>query len=633
MPAFEPRYGDVDGDGDRDAGSGFSRRVLLLGAGKLAAFSAIAAELYRLQVVDGSRYALIAEDNRIGQHVLAPVRGRILDAAGAVLADNVETFRAVLIRGRSGGDIRHTLALVSRIVPLTADEQDRLVARSRRQSHFAPLVIAENLSFEQVAELSLLAPRLPGVSTEIAHRRRYHHGEAVGHVVGYVGGIERLALDDEPVLRLPGIRVGKAGVELGLEEELRGVAGAERLEVDARGRVLRTLDRTEPLHGRDAALTIDARLQAVVLKRLRQERRAAIVTLEIATGAILALASVPAYDPADAVATGTADAWRRRIADAEKPLFNRATGGLYPPGSTFKIVTALAALETGVIAPGEAIRCDGGIDYGGQHFRCWRRGGHGRVDLNRAICESCDVFFYEAARRSGIDAIARTARRLGLGATYPAGLAQQKPGIVPDAAWKRGATGRGWLGGETLLAGIGQGYVTATPLQLAVMTARLAGGRAVLPTIAAEDAEARRRAENAGFEPLGIDPRWLAVVREGLEAAVNDAGGTGANAAPEDRGIRVAGKTGTSQVSRTSSERGSSVLPWELRDHALFVGYAPVEAPRYAIAAVVEHGGGGGAAAAPLFRDVLSALLDHEAAPRAPRAGAKGATLAAGSTE
>lgn len=603
-------------DDDGGARAGFARRALLLGALQVVGFGAVGARLYQLQVMDESRYAPLAEDNRIGTHVLAPERGRILDRFGDVLADNDEGFRATLIPGRTS-DVRQTLALFARIVPMTADEQERLLARARRHSRGVPVVLAGDLSFEQVAEINLLAPRLHGVKTERAPKRRYYRGTQVGHIVGYVGSVERFALDDDPVLRLPGARIGKSGVELGMEETLRGVAGAERLEVDARGRIVRLLEQTAPRPGRDVVLTIDTSLQARVMARLARERRAAAVVLDARNGEVLALASVPAFDPDGLVRGVQADAWRLLANDPEKPLFNRAIGGLYPPGSTFKMVTALAALDAGAVTLKQKHHCDGGFDLAGQHFRCWNRNGHGRVDLHQALRGSCDVYFYELARTLGIDALSRMARRLGFGQTYDCGIALQKQGVVPDADWKRGELNRGWLGGETVLAGIGQGFVTATPLQLAVMTARIATGRLILPTLIRYEDGGRPLPDAEAFQPLDIAPQWLAAVRAGMVAAVNEDGGTGANAQLADAAIVVAGKTGTSQVSSASGDRSQAELPWDLRDHALFVGYAPATQPRFAVAAVVEHGGGGGATAAPLVRDVLSMLFDPDAVPRA----------------
>ena len=437
----------------------------------------------------------------------------------------------------------------------------------------------------------------------------------MSHVVGHVGAVERIGLGDDPVLRIPGMRVGRTGVELGMEQQLRGIGGALRREVDARGRIVRDLLRTDQKPGRDVALTIDLQLQQAVLKRLSAERRAAAVALDVRTGEVLAMASVPTYDPAEVMALRTVAAGRRLQSRDNDPLVNRATSGLYPPGSTFKIVTALAALEAGVVDTRERIECDGSFSYFDRSYRCWKRSGHGRCDLHRAIRESCDCYHYEIARRLGIERIAAMAQRFGLGQTYPAGIAPQRAGVIPTPSWKRGRFGKPWLGGETLIAGIGQGYVLATPLQLAVMTARVATGRQVVPTLVRP---VQGAPERAPFVTLGIADRSLVAMQRALRAVVNEDGGTGARASLGDGEAEVAGKTGTSQVSRRSADRDQDDLKWEERDHALFVGYYPAFAPRYAVAAVIEHGGGGGAVAAPLVRDIIRELDRRDPARALP---------------
>lgn len=602
----------------------FTRRLLLLGLGQLACFGAVGARLYQLQVMEESRYVPLAEDNRLAVQLITPERGRIFDRFGQLLATNDEGFRATLIPGRAG-NLRRTLRVFSRIVPMSAFEQERLAVRARQHGAANPLVLASALTFEQVAQLGILAPRLPGVQIEKAPQRRYHYGYAIGHVVGHVGSIERLALDDPQLLRQPGMRIGKTGVELGMEEELRGVAGTRQLEVDARGRIVRAVEETEPSGGRDVTLTIDTGLQTRLMTRLSRERRGAVIGMDATTGEILVMASVPSFDPGDLVRGGTSEPWERHLQDDDKPLLNRAISGLYPPGSTFKMVTALAALEAGIVTPKDRVRCDGSFHLAEQEFRCWKRSGHGTVDLERALKVSCDVYFYELASRLGIGPLSRMARRLGLGEIYDCGLPLQKSGVVPDPDWKRGELDRGWLGGETVLAGIGQGFVTTTPLQLAVMTARIATGRRILPTVIRYDAGTRPLTDADAFAPLDVSPAALEAVRRGMLASVNEDGGTGQRAALDGESVEMAGKTGTSQISRASGEKPQSELAWELRDHALFVGYAPADAPRYVVAAVVEHGGGGGAVAAPLAREVMELLLSEDPARKAasrPRAAA-----------
>lgn len=607
-------------ENDRDERGRFSRRALLLGAAQIGGFSLLGWRLHQLQVVEGRRFALLADDNRINVQMLPPERGRILARGGEVVGFNVPHFRIVLVPALTS-EPRNVLLRLSRILTLSAEERERLLARMRGQPKALPLVIASGVSYEQIAEINLLAPQLPGVRAEVSTRRQYRHGAVLGHALGHVGAPERIGLDDDPVLRLPDIRVGKSGVELAFDAHLRGHGGILRQEVDARGRIVRNLSESEPRKGADVVLSLDVAVQTRLMQRLARERRAAVVAIAVESGEVVALGSVPAYDPNDILAAGSALA--KLQASQDDPLVNRAMQGLYPPGSTFKMVTALAGLASGVITPKERIECDGSVKLADQTFRCWKRGGHGDCDLHRGLRESCDVYFYETARRIGIDGIARMGRLLGLGEAYPGSIGPQRAGVMPDADWKRGRFGKPWFQGETLLAGIGQGYVLTTPLQLAVMTARLATGRAVMP-ILARGAHTNPPAE---FSLLSISRAHLDVVRRAMVAVVNEGGGTGHNAQLDDggEGRTVAGKTGTSQVTRAFTDRSQSDLKWEERDHALFVAYVPADKPRYAVAAVIEHGGGGGAAAAPLAKDVMEILL--EANPAGTPFGPGGATI------
>ena len=455
----------------------FSRRAVLLGLGQALGFGVLGARLYQIQVLDAGRYSLLADDNRLNVIPLAPTRGRILDRFGVALATNDETLRVSIVPALAG-NMDLALERLSQIVPVPADERARVVARAKRQPANLPILVASDLTWDQIATINLMAPELLGIETETFSRRVYHHSKIVGHVIGHVGAVERFAMGDDPALRIPGVRIGRAGVERGMEQTLRGQSGIVRREVDARGRIVRNIARTEPLQGSDIATTIDVDMQGWLVERLSRERRAAAVAIDVIGGEIVAMASSPGYDPAlntpqppppppeplrgrrrnRSLRTG------QRV-EVAKPdaLFNRATSGLYPPGSTFKIVTALAALEAGVIDLRERIDCQGTFTLADKSYRCWNRGGHGRCDLHRAMRESCDVYFYEVARRMGIEALASMGRRLGLGQTYQAGIAPLSPGVIPTPTWKRGKIGRPWLGGETILTGIGQGYVLTSP--------------------------------------------------------------------------------------------------------------------------------------------------------------------------
>jgi penicillin-binding protein 2 len=621
----------------RQAALQFTRRGLVLGLGQAAVFGALASRLYQVQVLEGAVIAARAEDNRTRQFPVAAVRGRILDATGLPLATNREVFRAILQPQRNvtseAATARSLATLFARVAPLlglSEEDQDRLVVKAWR-SRREPFVIADGLTFEQAAAVQVNGPDLPGISAEPQWQRSYQalsgrNGEAMAHLVGYVGALDKRALDDTPVLRLAGTRVGKTGVEAGMEADLRGVPGTVVVEVDARGRHVRRLGETRPLPGRDVTLSVDVALQSAVMERLSREANpGAVVALEIATGEVLVMASTPTFDPARMTGPQSKAVWHALNTDKRRPLVNRCIAGQYPPGSTFKMVTALAALEDNALTTKEKIECWGDVTYAGHMFRCWNRKGHIASDLHKALRESCDCYFYEAARRVGMDKIALMAKKLGLGQTYEAGIAQQKAGLIPTPAWKRQINRKtGWLIGETVLSGIGQGYVLTTPLQLAVMTARIASGRVVMPTLV------RRPAGDPppAFAALDIAATSLAAVRRGMAAVVNEAGGTGQAADLDDGHTLVAGKTGTSQVSRLSAERDRTVaLKTHERDHAVFVAYtqdrthgpaAPPPAPKYAVAVLLEHAGGGGAQAGPMVRDVLALLAKHERRPALP---------------
>ncbi len=608
-----------------------TRRALLIGGLQAAGLTLIGARLYHLQVMQGRLFAPLADDNRISQRGLTPRRGNILDRGGLLLAYNEQRYRVSMLPG-TVADMRESLTRLAKLIPLSPDEIETIVARARKSPRRHPVAVRSALRFEDIARVGLMLPHLPGVEIDTDMTRRYRDGHVAGHVVGYVGAVDRHALDDDPILRLPNARVGKAGIEQGMDLELRGEAGLQKFEVDARGRIVRNLEELAPSDGVDVMVTIESRLQARVIERLRNEARAALVALDVLSGEVVVMASVPTFDPNDLTADFDEARWNELQTNPHNPLLNRAIAGLYPPGSTFKMVTALAALEAGTITLDEQIACSGAFAFADQTYRCWRRDGHGRSDLKRALKESCDVYFYELAERTGIDRIATMARRLGLGQIYACGIGQQKAGLIPDTGWKRARLGKSWLRGETILAGIGQGYVLTTPLQLAVMTARLATGRAVVPTLVRRPGEPLP--DTPLFPKLDVPDRWLEAIRSAMVDVVHEQGGTGGSADPDIDAVLIAGKTGTSQV-RSSGGAGDNTgdIDWELRDHALFVSYFPALSPRYAVAAVVEHGGGGGATAAPIVRDVIRLLIETDPARRLAEAAVAADPLHARSPE
>jgi penicillin-binding protein 2 len=590
----------------------FTRRAALVAGGQALLLGALVGRMYYLQVVESEQYTLQAEENRVSLRLIAPLRGRILDRFGTPLAVNVQTYR-VIVTPEQTDDLKATLKDLARMISLSDNEIAAVLRESQRRRAFMPLPVRENLSWEQVAQIEVNSPDLPGVSIEVGQTRYYPLGGSTAHILGYVAQVSESEQTGDPVLELPGFTIGKLGVEKQYDLGLRGRAGARQVEVNAVGRVVRELARDEGETGQDLTVTLDAGLQQFVEQRLASELSASAVVLDVHTGEVLALGSTPTFDPNAFNRSLSAAQWRSWMNDPLRPLANKAIAGQYAPGSTFKIVVALAALKSG-LQQTHQVFCPGHLSLGTATFHCWKKEGHGTLSMIDGIKNSCDVYFYDVAHRTGIDAIAEMARKFGLGQAEGLDMPGEKNGLIPDRDWKKATTGEAWQQGETLVAGIGQGFILATPLQLAVMVSRLAnGGIAVVPHITrpANPAAAAADIASRRFASMGIPADMLKVVAEGMNRVTNDARGTAYRDRITQVGMEMAGKTGTSQVRRiTMSERLIGVkkneqLPWPQRDHALFVGFAPVATPRYAVAIVVEHGGAGSAIAGPIARDIL----------------------------
>ena len=595
---------------DSDRFQMFSRRAFLLGGLQVGVFGVLASRLYYLQVMKGAQYRTQAEENRINMRLLPPPRGQILDRNGAPLAINQQNYRLVLLPEQVE-DLKALLDNINLELALTDAERKKIERDFRMTRGFNAVLVRDNLSWDQVAALSLKNLQLPGTDIESGEVRTYPYGDVTAHIIGYVGAVSEKELkDDQPELTVPGFRIGKNGVERFHDLALRGDAGNVQLEVNAHGAVVRELARHTPQAGQDVALTIDIGLQQYVQQRVASEQSAAVVAMNVQTGAIQAMVSHPAFDPNLFTYGIKQDDWDKLNTDERAPLLNKPVSGLYAPGSTFKIVTALAALDAGMMNPNETIYCPGHYMLGNHKFHCWKQGGHGNVDFIHAMAGSCDTYFYDLGRRIGIDRISAMARRLGLGLKLGIDMPHERAGVVPDRAWKQANRRGAWQQGETLITAIGQGYLHVTPLQLALMTARIAnGGLAVAPHVTGKVGE--KSTEPPSWPSLGIAPQHLALLRQSLAAVVTQPIGTAYGSRIKEEGMAMGGKTGTAQVRRiTMAERESGVisndaLPWRQRDHALFVGYAPVDNPRYAVSVVVEHGGGGSHVAAPIARDVL----------------------------
>ncbi len=616
----------------------FTRRALLLATAQMGALGLLATKLYQVQVVEGARYGTLAETNRVSTRLIAAPRGRLLDRFGEVVAGNRSNWRALLIAEQTD-DVGGTLDNFSRIVPLADHERVRIDREVRRHRRFIPVVVREFLSWEDMARIEVNAPDLPGIAVDVGTTRLYPFGSTLAHIVGYVAPPNEDDVAEDAMLALPGLRIGRAGVEKSHDLALRGRAGTVQFEVNAVGRVIREMDRQEGKQGQDIGLTIDTELQKSVLDRLGDESASAVV-LDCRNGEVLAMATNPSFDPS-VFNSGVSQAqWVEWTSNRRAPLINKAAAGLYAPGSTYKIVVALAGLEAGAISQYEHLNCPGYLDLGDTRFHCWSKYGHGMLDLRGALKNSCDVFFYEVARRTGMDRMAAMSNRFGLGVKLDIELPGARKGLVPTRGW-RIAQGHPWNIGDTIVHGIGQGYLQVTPLSLAVMAARLATGRAVQPHLTRTvGSELQRGARPEDWPLLGLPERDLHAVRDGMWQVVNEPGGTAPVARLTMPGVQMAGKTGSSQVRRVSREQRehgfkSENLPWEFRPHALFVAFAPYDAPRYALSVVVEHGNAGAATAGPVARDIMTDVLTRDPVTHreAPQKVAAGSTLDTGGRE
>lgn len=590
----------------------FSRRALVLGAGQAAVGLLLAGRMTWLAVAENEHYSLLSESNRVNMTLVPPRRGWIVDRNGVPIANNRTDFRVDIIPDRLENKDR-TLGLLRDILSLPPEAMDRITTDLKRAAGFQPVQVIENLDLEKFAAVSVRLPELPGVAPSRGFARSYPSGAAVAHLTGYVGAAsaEQYQKTKDPLMVTPGFRLGKDGLEKTLEPELRGSPGAKRVEVTARGKLVRELATRPDIPGKTARLTIDAGLQEYAARRLGTNSGSAVV-IDCLTGEMLAMVSMPAYDP-NSFSDGISHLeWKMLSDDDHVPLMNKVLQGLYPPGSTVKPMNALALLEAGV-HPDQSVHCSGALKVGNGTFHCWRRGGHGSVNMRRGVAQSCDIYFYQMARDIGYDRIAPIARKLGLGQKFDLPFSSQRYGTVPDSAWKLRRYKQNWTVADSLNASIGQGYVLANPLQLAVMASRIASGRALQPSILMDKVHPATA--------LDVSPEHLEIVRDAMFAVVND-GGTGGASRLQIPGMTISGKTGTAQVRRISmAERRSGVLnnaslPFKMRDHALFICFAPSDKPRYAAAVVLEHNAHliRNLDTPMIGRDILTYLLDRDRA-------------------
>ncbi len=590
-----------------------------MGASKLALASVLLGRLYYLQVMQGDKYSVLSEENRISLRLIVPPRGLIKDRNGVILAENQRNYRLLLVPEKNENS-KETISQLANLLKLGESDLARIHRDMARKRSFMPILIREQLNWDEVSLLELNNPDFPGTEIEVGQARNYPFAEVASHVLGYVAPVSEAELqkqqpNKDPLLQLPEFRVGKKGIEMNYESRLRGQAGSLQLEVNAYGRIIRELDRVDGKPGEELLTSIDIELQKQAMQLL-DGQSGSVVLLDAHSGEVLVLASAPGFDPNTFNKGLSVKEWEALLNNPRGPLNNKAISGLYAPGSTFKLVTALAALESGMIDQNHRVYCEGHTELGTARFHCWKRGGHGTLDMVGAMRESCDVYFYDIAQKIGIDRLSEMSEHLGLGRPTGIDLPGEKSGLVPSRAWKRKRFNASWQKGETLIAGIGQGYILMTPLQLAVMTAQIVnGGKIIKPQL------------TAGQSPHAIETLRLAKSRrnlmiEAMNQVSNAPNGTAYGARIHEEGFELGGKTGTAQVRRISlAERAGGVIknedrPWKERDHALFVGFAPVHDPKYVVSVVVEHGGGGSAVAAPIARDILLAAQQRALASK-----------------
>jgi len=601
---------------DNSKGKVLILRTLVWGGIQLLLLLVIVVRLFYLQVYEADKYRTMSEENRISSRILVPPRGVIYDRNGVPLADNKQNFQAMLVAEQTNS-VDKTISQFKKLMPLSDKEEARVRRDLKRYRRFVPIKLKEGLNWEEVSKILLATREMSGVVVDDGLSRSYPFGKQTAHVLGYVAAVSEddLKKDNDPLLETPGFKIGKIGLEKRYEKTLRGKGGNLKLEVNAVGRIMKEIEREDGESGKPLYLTLDSRLQQKAYE-LFGEQSGAAVLMDVNSGEILTFISMPSYDSNDFVQGVSQDLYNVLLYDEKQPLINKAIAGRYSPGSTFKMMVALAALDAGVITKDTRVGCSGKINFGNHLFHCWKKPGHGALNVVEALQHSCDVFFYEVAHRVGIDKIAAMARRFGLGSQTALKFDDEKAGVIPDKAWKLANLGESWQGGETLIAGIGQGYVLTTPIQLAVMTARIAnGGKMVEPSLTKVSPK-----KIAKYKDMGINPVHMSLIKEGMCSVVNRPGGTALMSAFDYKGKKMCGKTGTTQVKRiTMKERQTGIVrqedtPWKYRNHALFVGYAPHDNPKYAVAVLVEHGGGGSSVAAPIASKLLkeALILDEE---------------------
>ena len=594
----------------------FGRRSFLIGTSQLILVGLLIRQIRQIQLNESEKYRLLAEENRIDIEILPPLRGVIFDKNGTILAKNKENYRIKILRDKNI-NLPNVMENLSKLINISEERKIEIIKKLEKKRSNSSIIIAENLSWIEFKQVLVNLPSLPGIVPEVDLKRFYTKKELLAHLLGYVGVISRKDLKristDDPILQIQDFKIGKVGIEKGLDKYLRGQVGLGKFEVNASGKIIRKLAEEPSSSGKDIHLTIDSNLQKFSMLRIKEYSASAVV-IDLSNGGIICMASNPSYDPNKFVEGISQEDWDILLQSKNQPLANKAISGNYPPGSTFKMIVAIAALEDNLINPEDLFECNGFYELEQRKFHCWKYSGHGSTDLLKGIEESCDVYFYNLAERIGIERIAKTARKFGIGITPNLPLSGISKGLLPSKSWKKNTKNQSWFTGDTLNSGIGQGYLLSTPIQIAIMTARIATGLEIKPSlIKAIDGKPVKYDKH---KLLDIKKSTLDIIRQAMFGVVNNKTGTAFNSRLINETKIFAGKTGTSQIRQISEqERNKGIiknqdLPRNQRDHALFTGYAPFTNPKFSVSIVVEHGGSGGKVAAPIARDILLYALN-----------------------
>ena len=623
-----------------------NRRMFIIGAAKFIVFAGIIARLFSLQITDNKKYSTLSDKNRIREWKLPPVRGEFLDYFDNVIAGNFKVYQLHVIP-EDVEDFKYLMLRLKEILSLNNNEFEEIIKQKNNQKPWETLIVSKNLTWEQFSKINYYLYDLVGAKPVMSVSRNYPFNESYTHVLGYVSeASEKDILSNENVKdnHVPGLKVGKTGLEKSFEDQLLGTNSTQRYEVNAYGKRINQLDHIEGFKGETIKLTLDTEIQKQCGELLK-DIAGSINIMDIYTGDIIAMQSSPSFDPNLFIFGINQDDWQLIRNNPLKPLVNKSLSGLYSPGSTFKPMVALSALENRIITKDFKVNCTGKIEMYGQTYHCWKEKGHGVVSLKEAMKQSCDTFFYEIARKLGVDSLRETSVKFGLGdKVLNETFSNEKKGLVPNTQWKKNNLGKGWVLGETLITGIGQGYIQTTPLQLCLMTAQLAnGGFKIYPKITVEKNDQTAEEikllinqnsnnindnfikEGKNFfnslvknkhEKLFLNSENIKLVREAMFASTNEIRGTSYSSRIEDPKYQFAGKTGTSQVRRITKaarelDLNTSEIPYNERDHALYIAFGPYKNPRYALSVVIEHGGSGSSTAAPIAKELFKLIIDR----------------------